>query len=160
MTGGAVGLFYTPWLLTSLPDADGNLEPLSMRIMLATLVGVVSLLCTVGLWCYQSIYVARLARDNDTVIVHTQGLLQQSARAIPVTAFRSSRAYGGRLFIPGQVSVNTPFHTIKVEGWWLPLLVDDQSRHIDLAALASILRDSENIRGRKAKGAVGSKRTN
>ncbi|MEL7049881.1 MAG: hypothetical protein AAFO75_13165, partial [Pseudomonadota bacterium] len=89
-------------------------------------------------------------------VVHTQGLFQPSARDLPVRAFRSGREYRGLLSIPGQVSVNAPFQTITVDGWLLPLLVDEQSRHLDRRALADLVRDSERIRRREAKSAANS----
>ena len=151
MLGGFIGLYYTPWLLTSLTDVDGNLEPIGTRIALAAILGIVSLFCTLGIWCYQSIYVANLARDGDTVIVSTQGLLWLNATSLPVTKFRSGNEYRGRLMIPGEVSVSTPFRTIAIDGWWLPLLVDDQSRHLDSTALNQLVRDGRKARERKAK---------
>jgi hypothetical protein len=154
MGGGIVGLYYSPWLLTSLPDVDGQLEPFGARIGLAALVAFVSLLCTVGLWCYQSIYVARLVRDGDLVIVHTQGLLQLNEKHLPIKAFHSSKAYSGRMLLPGKPFVNAPFQTMTVEGWWLPLLVDEQSEYLDGIALTQILRDSEVARRKQVIAAA------
>ena len=151
MCAGFVGLCFTPWLLTSLPNIDGELEPLSARIALASLVAFCGLLCTVGFWFYLSIYVSALARDGDTVIVRTQGVLWPSFKALPITSLRSISEYDGRLWIPGRVWVNAPFQTMAVEGWKLPLLVDDQSRYLDRTALHQLVRDSETQRRRQAK---------
>lgn len=147
---GLVGLCFTPWLLTSLPNIDGELEPLSARIALASLVAFCGLLCTVGFWCYLSIYVSALVRDGDTVIVQTQGILWPNAKALTITSLRSISEHDGRLWIPSRVWVNAPFQTIAVEGWKLPLLIDDQSRYLDRTALRQIIRDSEMKRRRQA----------
>ncbi|MEL6292187.1 MAG: hypothetical protein AAFQ44_10365, partial [Pseudomonadota bacterium] len=49
MGAGLVGLYFTPEILMSLTDVDGNLEPLDARIGLGGLIGGASLLATVGM---------------------------------------------------------------------------------------------------------------
>ncbi|MEO0730358.1 MAG: hypothetical protein AAFY64_08250 [Pseudomonadota bacterium] len=151
MAGGLVGLYYTPWVFTSLSDQHGNLESFEARLMLSALLGAVSLISVLGMLYYHSFYVARIERRGDTVTIYSQGLIFRRPFDVPVRAFRSSRAYSGYLKIPRQVTVNTPFRTLTLDGWWLPFMIDDQSRHMDGAALMRLFRESDKIRRREGR---------
>lgn len=146
MVGGGVGLAYTPWLLTSLTDVDGNLEPFGARLAIAALVGGTSLLCTVGFWIYVAIYAARVVRRGDTVDLYTQGVLQRRKQTLAITSFLGSKEHDGEMYIPTRFSIRTPFITLKISGWFLPLIVDAQSRHFDERALNRLLQNARRVR--------------
>ncbi|MEM9724897.1 MAG: hypothetical protein AAF909_05465 [Pseudomonadota bacterium] len=143
---GAACIVATPWTLTSLTDVDGALEPLVARVALAALLALVGLLCTAGIWAYTSVYVTRLRRHGDWAKVTTQGLLWPRERRLSLAMLHPAQSYEGRLFIPGEALLNTPFRTIAVTGWRLPLLVDDQSPVMDSAGLDALLRQGARLR--------------
>ncbi|MEO0792962.1 MAG: hypothetical protein AAFY27_10500 [Pseudomonadota bacterium] len=150
MGAGLVGLYFTPEILMSLTDVDGNLEPLDARIGLGGLIGGASLLATVGMWLYVYVYVVSISRSGDYVVVRTQGVFRPTTRIIPITGFIGSTAHDGRTKFPMRFQVNAPYTTLRIDGWWLPLVVDEQSETFHGDALGRIVQDSEMIRRRAA----------
>lgn len=147
-------MLFAIWMLFELRAVDGTLEPFEARLAVSALVFVTGFLCSLGMWVYVTIYPMRLSRDGDAVIMETARLFGDVRTALPITHFGSRTFHKGRLGAAGSVErrmgfrfdINTPFSTVAIAGWWLPMLIDHQGTGFDAAALERLAKDAERAR--------------
>ncbi|MCB1510662.1 MAG: hypothetical protein KDJ36_07140 [Hyphomicrobiaceae bacterium] len=142
------------WALFDLRAVDGSLEPIGARIAIAALLFVTGFLCTVGMWIYLSIYPMRLQTSGDTIIMETARLIGSGRTILPISHFGSKTFHTGRIGAPGSLErragfrfdINTPFSTIAIAGWRLPMLIDHQGGGFDSGELRRLTSAAERAR--------------
>jgi hypothetical protein len=99
------------------------------RMGVVVMVGIVGILPLVALHFYGNVYVIRVLRDGERLILTTLGLFGKRERQIA---------------IPSIVEVATPeagVMTVRVKGQRTPYMLDLQAEYIDVNAISALTRD-------------------
>lgn len=124
------------------PGDGGVLAPVGQRLAWGLAVAGLGLSLACGAWLYGRLYVAALGYDASTDQLHVRTVSFFGSRLMSVASadILGSTFYHGELINPAGVSVNAPWHTIRVRGRGLPLILDAQGTFLDPALVARLLK--------------------
>lgn len=143
---GVIPLASAPSVLTSLADIHGQLEPLDARIALSSLLFGVGLLMTVGTWLYLNLYVTRLTHTQSHALVTFPGIFRSYTRSIPRSRLYGGAEHEGRMHIYSTgLRVEAPYRTVRIHGWWFPLILDQQGSHVDDVGIERLIRNGNKL---------------
>ena len=149
------GALYGGWAIMQtygLSPADGGvLRPFGERLALGGFVAVLGLAFAGGMMLFATIYVLRLARDGDQVVIDTLTLWGIGGRrhSFAISDIGESAYHHGRFSVaretgtPGQLldlNVDAPWITLHAAGRRLPFLLDLQAEIVDISALAALAK--------------------
>ena len=128
------------------PGDGGVLAPLSVRLAGGAGFFLFGISLAVVTWLYAKCYIARIALDEQTGILHisTVRFFGTRAEEVPISRIAGSRFYEG--FTKGNsdsATVHAPFRTVRIEGRKLPLLLDLQGELIELELLKQLFKANE-----------------
>lgn len=132
---GAAFLWLAGWAGFHATDAAGNLEPLASRLGLAALAAGAGLVFSAGMAVYLMLYAMRLERLGNNLILRRSYVFGEYDTTIPITNITGVRHRAWR-----NGSVETPFYTVAIRGWRLPIIVDCRSPAIDEQAIRRLAR--------------------
>lgn len=141
---GFVALPAAYWAFTDLRALDGSLEPLGLRAALAGLLLLTGLLFGPGLLVFCRIYPLCLTLAEDCVVVQTMSFFGTRERRLQLARFGAWSEHEGHIY-----TVRTPFATVKIAGWALPMILDRQAKTFSEAGLRRVLKAA--AQQRKAK---------
>lgn len=144
----AVGWLYWAWTMAETyglsPGDGGVLRPLPQRLGLATLFATIGVLPLAGMVLYASLYLRRIEREGDAVIVTVLGLFASAQHRYRVSDFERATKHEGRLEL--RSSVHAPWLTLRVAGRRLPYIVDVQAERVDVAQIVALGEPKRNRR--------------
>ncbi len=152
------GALYGGWVIFQTyglsPGDGGVLRPFGQRLGFGAFVALLGVAFAGGMMLFASLYVLRLVREGDQVIIDTLTPWGIGTRkyVYDLSEIGESAYYHGRMDRPvstgsGMVlmqKVDAPWITLRTARRWFPLVLDLQAETIKKGAL-----------GRLAKGAVG-----
>ena len=137
-TGGAL-IWLGEWLIRTygLNAAEGGvLKPLGQRILLGGSFAAAGAACIIGILVYLRCYVSRIEADDagDAFRVTVLWPFGRGQRMVgPDDVARAS--YDDGIFM----NVEAPWHSLRLHGRRLPLIIDDQGSLLDEHALDRLL---------------------
>lgn len=134
---GAAMVAASFWILTSLPKTDGTLEPLDARIALFCLTFITGLLMSIGLWIYLQLYPLKIVRNRKRVRITTTRIITNITQEFDTSELSGGRRYEGA---GSYDQPNTPFQTLRIRGWLLPLILDEKAKIFDPHAIEHLRR--------------------
>jgi hypothetical protein len=138
----AAGWLYWAWSLSGTyglsPGDGGVLKPAAERYGLAAIVAPIGLIPFAGMMLYARLYLVRIERQRDAVLLVTIGLLTESHHMHAPDDFTQSNYREGRL--QSRISVHAPWITLHVRGRMLPYVVDMQADFVNRSAIDALAR--------------------
>lgn len=136
----AVGWVYWAWTVAETyglsPGDGGVLRPLPERLGVAAGMVCVGVLPLAGMMLYLSIYLRRIERDGDAVVVTVLGLFASAQHRYRVADFEGAGRHDGQLNLRSRV--NAPWLTLRVAGRRLPYIVDVQAERVEVAQIVAL----------------------
>lgn len=136
---GGVLVWLGGYLFTSYglePSDGGVLKPLPTRILMGTVFGGAGLAIITGILVYLQCYVTRIQADAGGFLVTLAG----PGRPLAVGFDDVVRVgFNDGISHADGISVNAPWHSLRLRGRRLPLIVDMQGDFVDEAAVDRLL---------------------
>jgi hypothetical protein len=127
------------------PGDGGVLKPAGTRWSMAAVLVALGLAPLIGMAIYARLYVTRLARDGERIMLTVIGLLRAQTVTLPLGAVATATRNDGR-GLPfsrwSRISVNAPWITLRAAG--RPYILDQQAEVLDEAALRRLLQDANS----------------
>jgi hypothetical protein len=138
------------WLIFrsyGLSPADGGVFlPVEERLMMGGFVALLGLVFAGGMLLYASVYVVRIGRAGDTLVVSTLGISSDRPHQLKVADVGELNYHAGRMFTPRGQNVNAPWLTMPVRGRLIPYVIDAQSEHLDRPGLKALEKNAWRAR--------------
>ncbi len=143
IAGGACwygwGLFQT---FGERPADGGVLAPFVTRLLVGGFVALLGLAFAAGMWVYSRVYVASLAWDRDAcrLVVRTPGFILTRRESFAPSEIGGTGYRKGRLVNPAGVSVDAPWHSLKIKGRRFGYIIDAQGHWLDPDLARQVLK--------------------
>jgi hypothetical protein len=131
----AVALWFAWELFVSYgtrPADGGVLAPLPVRLAWAGTIAGFGFLFVLGMRLYGGLYVANMVFDerSETLHLRTLSFLGNRDRAFPASAIERGDFHHG-FFWAGGVTVDAPWHSLRIRGRRWPFIVDAQGEFLN-----------------------------
>ena len=145
---GATALWCAGWLYWAYdmsqtfglsPGDGGVLRPAGERWALAAFLALIGIAPLAGMAVYARLYVTRLCRDGQQVVVTIIGLVRPRTFSVPLAAVAKATSHQGRTPFYSRITVNAPWITLRIAG--RPYILDQQAERLDNGALQRLIRD-------------------
>lgn len=118
------------------PSDGGVLRSLAERLGMAALIALCGILPLAGMAFYSGLYLTRIERHGDAVLLTTLGALRPVLHRYAVADLVPGKSYEGR--VSGRISVDAPWLTLRVADRRMPFIVDLQAERADVAAIVGL----------------------
>jgi len=135
-------LAWLYWAWTTLenygiePADGGALRSFPERLGMAVVIALCGVLPLAGMAFYSSLYLTRIERHGDAVLLTALGALRPVLHRYAVADLVPGKAYEGR--VSGRISVDAPWLTLRVTDRKMPFVVDLQAERADVAAIVGL----------------------
>ena len=125
------------------PGDGGSLRPANQRFTMAALMLVVAFAPLAGMAVYGRVYLTRIEREGDRLVLTALGFLVPFRFRIAISDLQGSEEHERKMTGGSGVSVDAPWITLRAKGYRLPFVVDLQAEHVDKRAILGLIQRGE-----------------